>query len=212
LRALHDPLVDLKVKGETYVFLLTDGVPNCNVDARCTAETCEPNLTGDCHPSEANCCSADVGPGANLSCVDSEPTIEAVAKLAADGVKTFVLGLPGSEFFSDVLDAVAVAGGTGRSDPPYYYSVTEVGELGTVLTGLGASLAIDCHLELDEAPSGPDLVNVYFDGNLVRKGVDAGWRWTDETHIEVLGQDCVHLRSAEVLEVLVDFGCPTFIR
>jgi hypothetical protein len=210
LRGLHDPLIALE--DETYVFLLTDGAPNCNARASCSADTCEPNLTGDCNPPEANCCAASLGPGAMLSCVDSEPTIEAVAKLAADGVKTFVLGLPGSEFFSDVLDALAVAGGTGRSDPPYYYSVAEVGELGRVLTGLGASVAIDCHLELDEAPPKPELVNIYFDGNLVRKGEDAGWRWTDETHIEVLGEDCMHLSSAEVLEVLVDFGCPTFIR
>src|SRR5579872_4589861 len=51
--------------GRTYVVLATDGGPNCNPNAVCTAATCTYNIENDlgCAPAGPSCCAADAGIG-----------------------------------------------------------------------------------------------------------------------------------------------------
>lgn len=197
----------------TYVFLLTDGAPNCNPNLQCTAELCEPNVTGDCPAPNSNCCDPAVaGEFANLSCIDADPTLNAVRDLATAGVKTFVLGLPGTAAFGDFMDRLAIAGQTARPTAPYYYSIDRADELADTLTQLGAQITADCVLELSEAPEDPKLVNVYFDTVTLPQGDTSGWRWLDDRHIEIVGNDCDLLKAGEVLQVQVAVGCATVIR
>jgi hypothetical protein len=209
LRALRPTLEALG--GETYVFLITDGAPNCNEDAACTGETCEANIVGDC-PPEVNCCDPSIGPYAHLGCIDGDATVGEVAALAAVDIKTFVIGLPGSEAFSDLLDRVALAGLTGRDRSPYFYPVEQASQLSDLLRRLGATLAVDCTVALKEPPPDPSRVNVYFDTFLLPRDVEDGWRWEAADRIEIVGPSCDHLQGGDVLQVQIAAGCPTVVR
>ena len=81
--------------GRTVVLLATDGGPNCNTGAICDASKCIPNIeqAPACTP-DINCCSpALFGPA---SCLDDVATLAAVGALAQRGIRTYVVGIPGS--------------------------------------------------------------------------------------------------------------------
>src|SRR5260370_25018174 len=112
LTALLPRLVALR--GRTVVLLATDGGPNCNSKAACGADSCIPNIEGanGCK-APVNCCDpALYGPE---SCLDDGGTNAAVAQLFAQGIRTYVVGIPGSAPYADGLNQLATAGGT---DPP----------------------------------------------------------------------------------------------
>jgi hypothetical protein len=209
LRALAPTLLSLP--GETYVFLLTDGAPNCNIAARCAADQCGPNIEGTC-PLNVNCCDPAAGLLDYRACIDAEPTVSAVRDLAEQGIPTFVVGLPGTAYYADLLSDLAVAGNTARPVAPYYYPVASATELGQTLKELGTSVAIECAIALEEAPPEPALVNVYFHDTVVPLDEQDGWRWVDATHIEIVGPHCDLLKNGDVLRVQVVAGCPTILR
>lgn len=117
LDRLVDPLIALGAN--TTVILATDGAPNCNVNALCDIAHCTANLesvplpNGSYCSSNVNCCAAGAywGP---VFCIDVDATLVPIAKLLQHGIKTYVVGLPGSELYADVLDRMAIAGGTAR--------------------------------------------------------------------------------------------------
>jgi hypothetical protein len=210
LRAVLPKLAALDRK--TFVFLLTDGAPNCNEDATCTAETCEANLMGYCSPS-VNCCeSTPQYPLAHIGCIDQAGALEGVRDLARAGILTFVIGLPGTELFADLLDELALAGGTGRDRAPYFYAASRASELSEILIPLGAQVSIECDVELAEEPEAPGSVNVFFDDRIVHQGEVDGWRWKGPKAIELVGPACAELQSGSVLRLQVDVGCPTVVR
>lgn len=204
--------------GATYVVLVTDGAPNCNADLQCDASGCIPNIEGltaggmDCTPS-VNCCAPSPNyPDANLSCVDAPASLAAVSALADAGIGTFVVGMPGSEPYEALLDAMAEAGGTARTGRPKYYSVVDTAELEASLKAIAASVAISCELPLDYEPPEPGFVNVYFDGQLVRYDPEDGWEWTADGHVSVRGAACEQLARGDVLEVEIFAGCRTEVK
>lgn len=204
--------------GETYVVLITDGAPNCNVDSKCTANECIPNIEGltsggmACTPS-FNCCAPTAqSPEANLSCVDGPASLAAVQALADAGISTFVVGMPGSEPYEALLNAMAEVGGTARPSQPKYYSVADPDALEQALIGIAASVAINCEIPLDYEPPDPDFVNVYFDGALVEYDPQAGWEWTADGQVAIRGAACDQLSAGEVLEVQILAGCKTVVK
>jgi len=160
--------------GKTAVILATDGGPNCNAAARCTAVSCIPNIEGAC-PATRNCCDAETyGPQA---CLDAEPTRAAVAELRRRGVLTYVVGVPGSAPYRTLLGDLAEAGGTARAGGSAYYEVERVSELDAVLGAIGDSVTVACDLLLSETPPARGRVNVYLDQRLVPYGTADGWQW-----------------------------------
>ena len=207
-----------ELPGKTFVVLLTDGAPNCNDELSCTASSCIPNIEGltagglDCR-SAVNCCAPHAqNPNANLSCVDAEASVAAVTALADAGISTFVVGMPGSEPYVDVLDAMAEAGGTARDSTPKYYPVSDTDELEASLKAIAASVSITCDLPLDYEPPDQDYVNVYFDGQLVEYDPSDGWEWTDDGHVAIRGAACDQLAAGDVLEVQILAGCKTEVK
>ena len=203
--------------GETFVVLATDGHPNCNPEAECSGSDCAINYTqillddGTVCSGSTNCCDPRYvaqGAGPEL-CVDAPASEQAVVDLAAAGIKTYVIGLPDTEDYSDLLDDMAVAGNTGHE---HYFAVTDAADLATHLRSIGAEVAIDCDIELDEEPPDPNLVNVYLDAVVLPADEAEGWSFTSPTSIEIHGEPCEWLESGDVLNVQIVAGCPTEIR
>ncbi len=132
--------------------------------------------------------------------------------LAAAGIKTYVVGMPGSEAYASVLDQVAVAGLTAKTTSPKYYSVADSDALTAALTQIGVSIAISCTIPLEAVPPDPDFVNVYLDVSLVQQDPLDGWSWTDEQTVQLNGAACASLLSGNVIQVQVVVGCPTSVK
>lgn len=198
--------------GRTFAVIVTDGAPNCNGDAVCDANSCMLNVEGQC-PIAGNCCdSALRGPGAERNCVDAPASVAAVEAYASAGIDTYVIGMPGSELYADVLDQLAVAGNTGRPESPRYYAVSDIPALETALRDIGVHVVASCDLSLKDKPPDPNLVNVYFDAKLIPFDPTDGWSWTSETGVQIHGAACTELLAGDVLEVKLLSGCPTVIR
>ena len=207
-----------ELEGETFVVLITDGAPNCNRELSCGADECSPNIEGRSVAGFAcaegyNCCEpSSQNPAANLACVDSDASVAAVAALSEIGIKTFVLGMPGSEPYRDLLNAMADVGGRARSGALKYYPVDDTSELEASLREIAASVAITCEIPLDYEPPDADYVNVYFDGSLVEYDPTDGWEWTESGHVLIRGEACAQLSAGDVLEVQILAGCKTEVK
>jgi hypothetical protein len=230
LRELEPKLTSLS--GKTYVFLLTDGAPNCNAATACSADQCTINIEGGCDSADlaVNCCDPRFGQG-YLYCTDSDPTIAAVAELAKQRVPTFVIGMPGTVVYRDLLDALAHAGGTEQVTEPYYYPVDSTDVLTQTLEKIALAVTIDCHVTLSTPPPDPKLVNVYFDKRVVKQNAVDGWTWSSvdggapadsgldarpdggsPTRIDIVGEACDELKRGDVIELQVVAGCPTVLK
>jgi hypothetical protein len=201
--------------GDKYVLLATDGGPNCNSNLNCDSDVnkCTLNLEHNCtNDPTVNCCARN-----GAGCVDDQSVIDQINKLAGAGVKTFVVGIPGSQYYSNFLDAFAVAGGVPNpAAPPSYYRVDAAsGEAGLtkVFTDITQQLLTSCEIELHTTPSDPDLVNVAIDCQVVpSNGTDGtdGWildQTTDPQKIVLQGTLCSWVQQQGARNIDVVFGC-----
>jgi hypothetical protein len=211
LVGLTNRLEGLAVSSRTFVILATDGGPNCNANATCDVSTCIANIESapGCSPGVApNCCdTSDYGAG---DCLDGDPTIAAVSALHAAGVDTYVIGVPGSGSYSDLLDRLAAAGNTARAASPLYYRVdsTDQAAFLTALSQVAAKIIASCTLPLSAAPPDPNEVNVFLDEKPVPKDPVNGWT-LDGATITLQGATCDAVTNGSVLDVRVIVGCPT---
>jgi hypothetical protein len=188
--------------GRRFLVLATDGGPNCN--AALDGRTCRCVGTG---------CNDARDPTASASCLDDARTIATLRAVAARGVPTFVIGLPGAENFADVLNAMAVAGGRPREATPRYYTAANATQLTTAISTITSGIT-DCRFELAEAPPDPDEVDVRLGGTRLGRDVRHanGWDWDpDSMHRAIVfyGATCDRVRGARGGEQLVAaFGCP----
>lgn len=203
LTALTPTLVALP--GKTIVLLATDGGPNCNPSASCDADGCIANIEQQC--PEENCCSAG-GLSGPEGCLDREDTVAAIAALAAQGVDVYVIGIPGSEAYGDLLDEMALAGGAAQFVSPFYFKVDDLDTLGSVLSKI-ASIVVSCEFDLVDPPPEDGSTNVYLDKQLVPYDPENGWYWKSPVVVELAGEACDRLRSGRVGQVQIVSGCPT---
>jgi hypothetical protein len=194
------------IPGKTYVILATDGAPNCDASAQCTADGCTDNIEGQngCTPTGPNCC-ADPNLGGPLACLDEAPTVSAVQALAKAGIPVYVVGIPGSSLYADVLNNIASAGATQQ-----YYAVTTTDQEAfySTMSQIAAKIAGSCLLTLNQAPPDPSLINVFLDGTVLPQSGPDGWT-LNGTIVTILGASCQAIQSGNVLDVRVVAGCPT---
>jgi hypothetical protein len=209
------------LNGTNYVLLATDGGPNCNADATCDASTCTINLE---HPDATtgcggSCCDPKLDPDGNSNCLDESRTVTAVQTLAGHHIKTFVVGIPGSQFFANTLEKLAVAGlEPNPNAPPSYYAVTSsdgAQGLTDVLKSITSGLITTCRLQLASTPQESNwqiLLNVKIDGSDVPKDGADGWSvdgTTSPPTIVLSGTTCDYLEQHGAEKVQITFGCPT---
>jgi hypothetical protein len=200
------------IPGKTYVILATDGGPNCNAKATCSATSCTDNIDNvqGC-PSDGglpNCC--DPSFYGSLACLDAQPTLDAVTALAAAGIPVYVVGVPGSKPYADLLDQLAMAGGTARGSEPQYYAVDTADEsaLFSAMSKIAAKIAGTCSLTLNQAPPDPSLINVFLDGAVLPQSGPNGWT-LDGAVVSILGTSCDAIMNGDIIDVRVVAGCPT---
>jgi hypothetical protein len=208
-RHLHMAALAGELPGNAFVVLLTDGEQSeaCSDPARCTgAEQCTEQLIATEVPKAA-------GPGV--------------------GIKTFVIGAPGSEPARRVLSRIAVVGGTAPAgcsvdEGTCHFDMTRQPEFGAALSDALTKIAgraLSCQIPVPpSAPSGVDRTRlnvVYSPGGagapqLIvkddRAECDAGangWQYTDGgNRIRLCGPICSQVRSDAGARVDVVLGCP----
>lgn len=198
--------------GKSYVLLALDGGPNCNTDPElsCGEDSCTRNIEGTC-PIDGNCCD-----GVTDHCLDDDRTEAQVQRLADAGIRTLVVGIPGSdaEPYVTVLDRLAVAGGAPASTTsPKYYKVEDPEALSDTMRRLTAELITSCELQLEQEPPDREMVNVFIDDEVLPKSDDT-WDYDDTTDpptIVIMGEACEGLKSSGAESVRVEFNCPTVI-
>ena len=207
------------LQGDRYVLLATDGGPNCNDSLACPADACTVNLAAEGACGGETCCDESYGgPGAGKFCVDDGGTLTAVEALSNAGIPTVVVGIPGSEAFGSLLDALAAAGGMPNVGNHDYFAVTAdgsgAGGLADVLDSITRQLIRTCDLQLAKMP--PDLgrLNVELDGKTIPRDADDGWVLdtdTDPPTVRLQGDTCNAIKTDGAMSVQVTFGCPTAV-
>jgi hypothetical protein len=198
--------------GDKYVLLVTDGGPNCNTEltTECPADHCTRNLDGNlavCPPSGTiSCCNSPV---LYSACLDDTRVADRISQLRLAGIRTIVVGLPGSAPYAAYLDVFATAGGMASGA----YLATDGANLTSILRSIMASLAPDCQITLDAPPPDITRTNVLVDcAPVTSTTTDADGSWTyDPASVSVMltGAVCDAIRSQGVQRIDVVTGCPT---
>jgi hypothetical protein len=203
LRFGGETIANANFPGNKFIVLITDGVPSRTIDCQGTG--------GDA--------------------VDSQPIIDEAGSLAADGIRTFVIGSPGSENARDDLSAIADAGDTGGAGcdltgPDYcHFDMTTATNLGDALRdalGAIAGQILGCEYSIPTPPSGMTIdrnaVNVvYTDGSgtemtlnpdTTMGGCTDGWEYSGND-IVLCGPTCDRVQGDPNGTVELLFGCGT---
>lgn len=200
-----ETLAKTTLEGERFVLLITDGTPTYTV----------------------NCGGNGEDP------VDNAPLItEAGQVLSAQGIKTYVIGSPGSEKARADLSKIASAGGTpkaGCSDagPNFcHFDMTTEQDLSaalrSALTEIAGQIA-SCEYEIPAPPSGmsldPSRVNVVYTPasgtpeTILRDPsteCSEGWQYSaDGESIVLCGATCERVKNERGGSVELLFGCQT---
>ena len=197
----------LPIQGKTVVILATDGGPNCNGGVACSVAECIPNIEGNCQPAGTNCCAQDV-PGGALNCLDKAQTLIALDGLKTAGFPVYVVGIPGSQLYANILNDMATAAGTAQPAAPYYYKVDDLALLLQAFQSI-VSNVISCEFTLEDPPPDELHTNVYFDGVVVPQDPVNGWIWKSKTVLEMVGASCKAVKTGKVSQVQIVSGCPT---
>jgi hypothetical protein len=89
--ALETAILPTRLPGDKYMLLITDG---------------QPTLRGDC---------TSAGNGAGITPVESQPIVDHIARALGRGVRTFLIGSPGSEGGRTWMSEAAIVGGTAAA-------------------------------------------------------------------------------------------------
>ncbi len=175
-----------------------------------------------------------VGTGAMGDTVDPTPLIGEAAAALELGVRTFVIGSPGSEGARESLSRMAEAGDTASPQcsnvgPTYcHLDMTAKIDLGAGLDdalSVVSSQAVSCDYEVPEPGGGavldPAKVNVLYEPvagpqELIRQSLettcDEGWQYSDDSRqIRLCPSTCERVRSSDG-GITLQFGCVTELR
>jgi hypothetical protein len=197
-----------KAPGSRFAVVITDGTPTYSLGCEGTGLISDP--------------------------VDPLPLVAEAAASRTSGVRTFVIGSPGSEGARESLSRMAEAGGTAiagcsHRGPNYcHFDMTEERDFAEALSralGQIAGLALSCTYDIPAPPGGatldPTKVNVLFqptgaEPEVILQSAEArcteGWKYSqNQKQVELCSQTCDRLRQAQG-SLSLEFGCSTQIR
>lgn len=200
--AFENAISKTNLSGRRFMVLVTDGAPTLSLGCM--------NQSG------------------NLNEVDPDPIVEEIQRSADAGIKTFLIGSPGSESNRSWMSHAAVIGGTApagcKVDGPNYCHMdmtTEPDFSAALRNGLAqiAGQVNTCTYAFATPPSGQiisaDNINVILtssDGStlVVRDDVGdckKGWQLTSNQQILLCPDTCASVQSDPNISVDVLFGC-----
>jgi hypothetical protein len=210
---MHASALAGKIYGNEFVVLITDGAQSeqCSFAPRCSdAASCTDLLLKEEVPKAA-------GRGV--------------------GIRTFVVGVPGSEPARTVLSQIAKLGGSAPAncDPQQgncHFDMTKVTDLSAALNSALAEIAgqaVSCELNVPKPDKGDldtTLVNVVYtpsggrapivvrqDARMACESGANGWQYADQnTKIRLCGEICNSVRSDSGAKVDVVLGCPSALQ
>lgn len=203
------------LEGDRVVLLATDGAPNCNSAVTCDATACIPNIEHPLPDPSINMCQSDT-----TQCLDDARAEQQVTALLSHGVKTAVVGIPGTEYtqYKAILNQLGAAGGLSNPDPNYDYfpvsAASGVAGLETTLENITANLIVSCKLQLTSEPPEIGLLNVVIDGNTVPQANANGWSIDASTSpptVVLSGTTCDYMEQHGAQSVDITYGCPTVV-
>jgi hypothetical protein len=155
--------------------LATDGAPNC--DTSLDPATCTCADTRGCGGQPGNC-------------LDDTRTVSRIAGYAAQGVPTYVIGIAsdGDSVFTDVLDAMAVAGGTPLSGSAHaYYAADSASDLDAALAAIRDQVG-RCTYLTTSVPNAGGSITVSLGGVVLPDDPTGatGWTWTSESNGQIV--------------------------
>jgi len=191
LKAAGDYLLESNPQGPNYLLLATDGWPGCNNNISSADCVC---------PPEANCALG------TQNCLDDMRTASTVLQLREAGVFTYVIGIPGTEEITALLNSMAIAGGTAIDGEHYQVGNSE--ELTHALRTIAGSL-IPCIYDLDEDVPTPQWLEVRIDGNEVVRDANRenGWELLGRNRLAFFGETCEGLRDGDVHQIEAFIDC-----
>ena len=177
LNTAGDVLRRVNPEGDNWVLLATDGGPGCNLGlgpgCRCIPDASCENQPGNC--------------------LDDVRTLDAVRALRARGIKTLVIGIPGTASVSELLDQMAIEGGT---DVEGRHQAVE--DLDLLLATLRANVGavVPCAFTFREAPEDLDGLTVTIDGAPIDRDATHVDGWDIEGELLTLyGGACARIRD-----------------
>lgn len=199
-----EQLADSDEPGRRFVVLMTDGQATFSEGCRGTGRIEDP--------------------------VDPGPLVPEAAGARRRGVRTFVVGSPGSDDARESLSRMAEAGGTPAEgcshDGPNYchFDMTQEEDLAQALSDAFAKIAgqsLSCAIDIPAPPGGVALdleqVNVLFTpgggaaaeviGRTQGVNCQAGWQYSDDgSQVLLCGSTCDRVRDSNG-ELSLEFGC-----
>jgi hypothetical protein len=171
--------------------LATDGAPDCNA-------TLQPHT---CRCASPPC-------NAATRCLDDKSTVDKISASLAEGIPTYVIGIEtaGDTSFSDVLNAMALAGGrpqTGAAQS--YYAARTASELDAALMTVSQQVGA-CVFLTTSVPNAGGTIQLVLDGNVLS---DSQWSWQDRNNGEiVLGAElCQELAGQDAPQLTANVSC-----
>ena len=138
-------------------------------------------------------------------------TTQIITAMANKGIGTFVIGF-GKGVDAKQLNIFAAAGGVPKKDPQdpnKFYKADDAKSLQAALTAIGGSI-VGCSFKLKSVPPDPNKLYVFFDDKTVAKDPTNGWTYDAKTNtLTFNGNSCQQLKSNQVKDVDVVFGCNT---
>lgn len=178
--------------GDKYVIVATDGQPTCLLDClNCPTAFCSLGI-----------CDACINDGPCFK----EEVVDSVKQLKILGVPTFVIGIAGSQAAKNVLNEMALIGGTAKTSEPKYYDTANGEELTEVLASIFGSVG-SCSVKLNKTPGSLFLI-VDVNGETIPKDLthQNGWDLVDGDILQFYGNAC-ELASQEGADVDVTYVC-----
>jgi hypothetical protein len=185
------------------VVLATDGAPNCS------SGRIETQRSGICRCTNAG----DQGNCPLSSCLDVETDgagpITEIGRIRDLGIRTFVIGVPGVEGFEDVLNGMAVAGGTDRPSATKFYPANNQAELQASLDAITRRV-LACRVDVGSSLADTSSIQVRVGDQVLTRDASRtnGWDVTGASSIELFGSACELASAAGAQPVVVQTCYP----
>lgn len=178
--------------------LATDGGPNCN--EALDVDDCECVVTSN-------------GCNKSTMCLDDTRTIQRIAGYQEKGLPTYVIGIQeqGDAEFTDVLNAMADAGGRPKAgSTQHYYAASSAEELESALAAIRDQVGL-CTFLISSVPDEGGSISVQLGDAVLPydpQGMD-GWMWGNKDNGEVVlvGSACASATASPTATLVGEVTC-----